>query len=240
MRAFKSLLAFLALSILVVSCKKDKGPDLTDRSLYMPVDLGRQYHYEVDSSYWTTDSSGVVKYEYRETYETDVPDNTGGLQTRIKMEKKGVNSAGFSLLGYAYIQKYYNKNAKEYTIELTRNNVKYVLLTTPIENGDSLNRNAKNLGTAEFWSASMIESNYSVPGYSFPHTLTLSTREYEDSIYHISSKEVYAHNVGLVYKEDIYLKGKTNVTNWQNVPINQRIENGYQYVKTLKSHTDLY
>lgn len=240
MRILKSLLAIFVLSLIVVACKKDKGPDLADRSLYIPIDIGRQYQYEVDSSYWTTDSSGVVKYEYRETYETDVPDNTGGLQTRVKIERKGGVNAGFTLNGYAYIQKYYNKSSKEYTIEYTRNNIKYVLLVTPVDNSDSLNRNAKNMLTPEFWTASLIESNYSVPGNSFPHTLTLSTRNYEDSIYVISNKEVYAHNVGLVYKEDIFLKGKTSVANWQTIPVEQRIENGYKFVKTLTSHADLY
>lgn len=240
MRNLKSLLAIFALSLFVFSCKKEKGPDLADKNLYIPVDIGHQYHYEVDSSYWTTDSSGVIKFEYRETYETDVPDNTGGLQTRIKIERKGDVNSGFGLVGYAYIQKYYNKNNKEYTIERTQNNIKYVLLHTPIVNGDSINRNAKNFGMPDFWSAAHIENSYSIPGNTYQHTLTLTNKSYEDSVYYISSKEVYAHGVGLIYKEDIYLKGRTDVSNWQNVPIEQRIENGYKCIKTLKSHVDLY
>ena len=160
MRNLKSLLAIFALPLFVFSCKKEKGPDLADKNLYIPVDIGHQYHYEVDSSYWTTDSSGVIKFEYRETYETDVPDNTGGLQTRVKIERKGDLSSGFGLVGYAYIQKYYNKNNKEYTIERTQNNIKYVLLRTPIVDGDSVNRNAKNFGQPDFWSAAHIERLY--------------------------------------------------------------------------------
>lgn len=233
-------LALFSVSLFVVSCKKETEPDLEDHTLYAPVDLGRQYEYEVDSSFWTTDSSGVVSFRYRETYETDVPDNTGGLQTRIKMERDGGNLGGYQLSGYAYIQKYYNKTAKQYTVERTQNNEKFILLVSPLKAEDSLNRNAKNLLTPEYWTATMIEHSYSVTAGSFPHCLTLAQTEYTDSIYSISSKEIYAHNVGLIYKEDIYLKGKTDVPNWENVPIEQRIESGYKYVKTLKSHVDLY
>jgi len=239
MRIVKSLLAATAVLVLF-ACNKDKGPDLADRSLYLPVDIGHQYEYQIDSMYWTTDSSGTISYMYRETYETDVPDNTGGLQTRIKTERRGGNAAGYTVLGYDYIQKYYNKNQKEWTVELLKSNIKYILLLAPIENGDSLNRNAKNLMLPQYWTATLIEKSASYGGKSYPHTLTLIEREQSDSIYTIVNKEVYAHNVGLVYKEDTYLKGKTNVNNWQNIPVEQRIELGYKYTKELKTHEDLY
>ncbi|MBL0913574.1 MAG: hypothetical protein IBJ09_14500 [Bacteroidia bacterium] len=240
MRTIKSLLAVSAVLVFFAACKKDKGPDLADRTLYLPVDIGHQYEYQIDSMYWTTDSSGSVSYMYRETYETDVPDNTGGLQTRIKTERRGGNAAGYTVLGYDYIQKYYNKNQKEWTVELLKNNIRYIMLLAPIENGDSLNRNAKNLALAQYWTASLIEKSGSYGGQNYEHTLTLIETEQSDSVYIITNKEVYAHSVGLVYKEDTYIKGKTNVPNWQNIPVEQRIEYGYKYTKELKSHADLY
>jgi len=227
------LMLFLPVFAGLQSCKKDEGPQPTEHEYYQPVRIGDYYRYSVDSVWYDypNDSSGQVQYTIIESYDTDVPNSAGKLETRIKLER--IDALPRRVIGFSYVQRYYNAAKQEYSIERVDNDVRYVLFRAPILVGDTFNRNSKNLLPADVWTNSSVGQPDGGAGGNYDYVFRLVKDEYEDSLTYIADYELYGFNTGLFYKERTYLAGRTDTLNWQNIPVTSRIEYGFSYKKVL-------
>jgi len=232
------LITFFIISIFYISCKKKKTIDTSDQSYYYPVNIGRMYEYQIDTSWWDhpNDTSFSATFTERETYDTDFPNQAGQLETRIIVER---GSGGFlSPYGIQSVQRYYNASKKIWTIQRLRNMFRYIMLKYPAAEGDTFNRNALNPLGPDTWKVDYIGGSFSVSGKSYSPCLKIIKKELEDSLKIERIVEIYAHNVGLVYAENTNILGRTDTANWVNIPVLNRIESGFSFIKTLVKHDD--
>lgn len=240
MKNIARIVAFsLPLMIIAIQgCKKDTGPDPSSHEYYQPVQIGKWYRYAVDSSFYKrNDTAGTVQYTIIESFDTDVPDNAGKLVTRIKLER--IDALPRRVVGFSYIQRFYNAAKQQYSIERVDNDVRYVLFTTQIFPGDTFNRNMKNILPPDVWTKFSVGSSGGGAGGSYDHTMRLVKQEYSDSNSLISDFEMYAFNVGLFYKERKYVLGRMDTVNWKNIPIEQRVDTIMTYKKSLVDKGDI-
>jgi|GEM_PF-1079545 len=236
MKKITRIIAFsLPILIAMQGCKKDTGPDPSSHEYYQPVKVGEWYRYAVDSSYWEIDTSGntvvnTVAYTIIESFDTDVPDNSGKLVTRIKLER--IDAQPRRVIGFSSIQRFYNASKQEYSVERVDNDVRYVIFKAPVNVPDTFNRNSKNLLPEDIWTNNNVGASGGGPGGNYDHTLRLVKNEYADSVTLITDYELYGFNVGLFYKERTYIDGY-DTTAWKTVPIMNRIRSGFSYKKVL-------
>ena len=222
----------LPILIAIQGCKKDTGPQPSSHEYYQPVKIGEWYRYAIDSSFYKhNDTAGSVQYSIIENFDTDVPNTAGQLETRIKLER--IDAQPRRVVGFSYIQRYYDAAKQQYSIERVDDGVRYVLFKTQIIPGDTFNRNSKNLLPADGWKNFSVGSTGGGPGGTYDHTFRLVKKEYSDSLVVISDFELYAFNVGLFYKERKYVLGRTDTTNWQQIPVESRPDTMVVYRKTL-------
>ncbi len=233
-KIFLPVLGLLLTAVLWQSCKKDPGPDPNSHEYYQPVRIGNWYRYAVDSVWWENFSNvpaGQVAYTLFETFDTDVPNSAGKLETRIKLER--VDALPRRVVGFSYIQKFYNASKQEYTVERVDNGVRYVLFVAPVTVTGTFNRNMKNGLDEDTWYNYSIGNPGGGAGGNYDRVLHLIRQDYADSLAIRMDYEMYAFNVGLFYKEETYIFGRTDTANWQNIPVLNRISSGYSYKKVL-------
>lgn len=224
----------LALPVLVAlqGCKKETGPKPEEHEYYQPVKLGEWYQYTVDSTAWSYGvDTTTVKYTLFESYDTDVPNSSGKLETRIKVER--VDALPRRVIGFSYVQRFLNASTKEYSVERVDKGVRYILFRTPVVIGDVFNRNDKNLLPAESWQNTAVGSPGSGISGNYEHTMRITKYDYQDSVSLALDYELYAFNVGMYYKEYTYITGRTDLPNWKSINIMDRIATGYSYKKVL-------
>lgn len=241
MKSLKKIVAFslLVLFVAVQACNKDKGPDPSQHEYYQPVELGKWYRYAIDSSFYKhNDTAGSIQYSLIESYDTDVPNQSGKLETRIKIEKLDANPS--RVIGFSYIQRYFDNATNAYSIERVDNGVRYVLFKTPLVNGTKTDRNAKNnISDIDEWVVGHYGGAGGGAGGNYDHIFRLVKKEYSDSVTLISDYELYAFNVGLFYKERRYISGRTDTANWKNIPVEQRPDTMVFYKKSLVDRGDI-
>lgn len=89
---------------------------------------------------------------------------------------------------------------------VSEGNTPYVKLRTPLAHGNTWNGNLFNTIGEDEYGYSNIGQSIEINGISFGETLTVEQENNEDSIvFRDERNEVYARNVGLVYKEFIQL-----------------------------------
>lgn len=234
MKNITRIFAFsLPILIAFQGCKPDNGPDPSSHEYYQPVKVGEWYRYAIDSSFYnrTLDTAGVVQYTIIESFDTDVPNNAGQLETRIKLER--IDELPRRVVGFSYIQRFYNASKQEYSIERVDNDVRYVLFKAPIVPGDTFNRNSKNILPPDVWKNFSVGSSGGGAGGTYDYVYRVVRNEYADSLSVISDFELYAFNVGLFYKEVKYVLGRTDTANWENIPVEARPDTMVIYRKSL-------
>jgi len=231
MKKITRIIAFsLPILIAMQGCKKDTGPDPSSHEYYQPVKVGEWYRYAIDSSFWGIDTANTVAYTMIESFDTDVPDNSGKLVTRIKLER--IDAMPRRVVGFSYIQRFFNSAKQEYSVERVDEDVRYVIFKAPVNVPDTFNRNSKNLLPEDVWGNGNVGASGGGPGGNYDHTLRLVKKEYSDSVTLIADYELYGFNVGLFYKERTYIEGRDTVA-WKSVPIMNRIKSGFSYKKVL-------
>lgn len=235
MKKITRILAFVFPIAIVAAegCKKPELPQPDSHEYYQPVQIGNWYRYTVDSTFWNhaDDTTATIQYTIYESFDTDVPNASGQLETRIKLER--VDSLPRRVVGFSYVQRFYNNSKQSYSIERVDDGVRYVLFKAPINVPDTFNRNEKNLQLPDVWKNGAVGIAGGGVGENYDYTMRLVKKEYSDSIWIINDYELYAFNVGLFYKERTYIMGRTDTANWQNIPIMSRIDTGFSYKKVL-------
>jgi hypothetical protein len=237
LKTLSKVFAIIMIAGLIYSCGAEiKKPSTDEQTYYYPVNIGREYTYTVDTMFWDyvapADTSDTISYQIREVYDTDYPDNVGDLVTRVIVKKNGVNWSKEAT------QQYFNSSKDITTAERIKNNIRYIMLRFPIAVNDTFNRNQKNNLFPEYWFVSEIGGSYSYNGTSYSPTMTIYRVDEKDSLHIKQHFEVYAHNVGLVYKEHIEVTGKTDFANWWTTPVLSRIEKGFKYTWTMTDYKE--
>lgn len=210
-----------------ISCKKDTPTATPDVGYsYFPNDAGRYIIYDVDSTVYDDfeHDTDIYKFLIKEKVASLYSDNSGRTTQRIERYRKIYDpNKSYDLIPWT-LKDVWSANLTNTSAEKVEENVRYVKLIFPIEKDKTWNGNSFNISNEWKYKYTDINTTRSYGSLNFESTLLVTQKNYEDVIQKQYYTEVYAKNVGMVYKEiiDIY-SGTIN-----SLPVENRIESGMQ------------
>lgn len=218
---FPSLIAIAALSTTMVSCTKDSEDisEISQGHKYGAYEIGKYILYNVDSTYWDDflkidiHESCQLRYGVVDTFR----DDQGRLSFVVDILYRKNSQQPFVPADVVYA------TPTSGGLEFSQKNLKFLKLVFPVTEGKSWNGNAMiPLGDEDYVEYDNNKWNYTYvnadkpfdPGNNlYEHTVTvnqiddaLNDPDVDSTVYAYRnySQEIYAYNVGMVYKERIY------------------------------------
>lgn len=217
----KILLPFLLISVGLVSCKKEKT-DLSEISQghkFFPTEIGKYIIYNYDSTYYDDlheteiPKLGQVRYYVADTF----LDASGRLSYVVNVQKRENDTDPFVPNDVIYV------TPSDGQVEYKQKNLTFLKMVFPVSNGRTWNGNAMiPLGDEDYKEFDNDQWKYTYadfdtefdPGNNlYEHTVSVNEIDYslndpdaDPNAYaeRNYSKEIYAYNVGMVYRERIY------------------------------------
>ena len=232
---FKIVVLLVAMAGLIVCCKKDQEETHTDIGYnYFPVKPGKYVIYNVDSIVMNSFTKKVDSFYFqiKEVIESVYTDNAGRPTLRLERYRKDSSKTlPYDQLKWV-LKDVWSANRTNRAVEKVEENIRYVKLAFPVALNISWNGNAYN--TLDEWDYKIKEVNMprTVGKISFDSTLSVLQRDAEDLIDKKYYREMYAKNVGLIYKQIIDVHSDSINAN----PLMDRITKGIiKYTQTIKS-----
>lgn len=201
MRKLKILLILLACACLFAFCKKDKTLEVDMGYNYYPVNTGHWVVYDVDSISYN-DFTGHIdsfRYQIREIVESVFTDDEGRETQRIERHYRLNDTMQW------IIKEVWFGNITPSTAERVEENQRFIKLIFPVKKGAEWNGNAFNTLEAQNYEYLSNDEAYTAGNNSFDSTVTVLQMEEYTLISEDYSVEVYARNVGMIYKKFISL-----------------------------------
>jgi len=212
---------FLSGLLLFSSCKKETTSlsEMEKGENFYPMEVGKYVVYDVDSLIWndlikaTIPSQCQLRYTVSDTFR----DDSGDKAYVINVQYRKTAADAYVPKNVLYAVKHNGQ------LVVTQDNRKFIKLIFPVENGTHWDGNAMiALGdedNAEYnnskwdYTYSDFDQSFNTGVKLFQHTVTVN--EIDDKLndpdkdttayaYKNYAQEVYAYNVGMVYRERIY------------------------------------
>lgn len=216
------VLTLISTSVFICSCKKDKGvsPDMGYN--YYPTTIGWFIEYEVDSISYNdfTNSIDTAHYFLKEVIESEFNNSAEMPSFRIERYKRNTTSDDWEISDVWFVIK---NNTSIIRVE---ENIRYVKMIFPVKNGSRWNGNNYNSFEEQNYEFTNKDEFFKVGQLNFDSTVTIKQFENINLIEKQEFREIYARNIGLIYKEMIDIKTEVNGT----------IKSGYRYYQKIKSY----
>lgn len=228
-----SILAIIVLSFTFVSCEKQSiQVSFTSIEDYFPIQKGRSLTYRLDSTIYneSNNTKSIRSHIVRDVLDTSITDNLGITNYVFKRSiRNKVDTTKWDL------QLTYRITIDSAKLIVSENNLRFIKLVSPLREGfdwrgNSYINTAENTELSYFadwqYTYGKINSPETINNIVFPETILViqkndtvgnpvDRKQYAAILY---SKEIYAKQKGLIYKELIK-------ETWQ--PPNSSNPNGY-------------
>ncbi|MEO6884266.1 MAG: hypothetical protein ABI199_09615 [Bacteroidia bacterium] len=221
-------------SIVLFSCKKDTPASINFGYNYFPYKVNNYWIYDVDSLVFNSFTNKVDTFIFQEKEHIDsiIKDNTG-RPTYVISRYKRVYNPSIPYNNETWIFKNVCvANITTTTAERVEDNQRFVKLIFPTQLNTTWNGNAQNtLGDWNYqYTAVDIPATYESKRFDSTATVTqINNTNLIQKQYYI---EVYARNVGLVYKQIIDVQSDSITA----MPLMNRINSGIEYTMTINSY----
>lgn len=234
----KGLVVFMVFNLVIFSCSENEQvtPDLGLD--YYPLKVGNFVLYQVNETYISQSVETKTSYELKVTV-TDSSINQQGVITYFLVREKRVNSLSQWKSVDTWSSHFLNNKVVQ-----NEGNVLFVKLVFPpslnlMWDGNEFNNlpDDGNLFTDnssdQYFISEMNKPITLSSGFESDQALTVIQNDFSDNIIGIDQrKEVYAKEVGLIYKEVTQLKYCTS----SNCLGQQRVDKGFILIQSLKEH----
>jgi len=212
-------LQFFALLIIILSgCRKDEEVDIDFRYEYFPVEVGHWVIYNVDSvTYNNFDGSvDTSTFEIKEIIESTFIENEGRTSYRIERYRRDNDTCPWIL------KDVWSADLTTTRAERVEENLRFLKLIFPPKVGKLWKGNVyinaqDDLAFYNDWDYEYTEVDTGKTIYwytpdsirirnTFLTTLTVLQVDREDLLEKVYGEEIYAKDVGLVYKKLVHLK----------------------------------
>lgn len=218
------ILLFFSFLVLLYSCNKSNETYTDGSKDYFPLTIGRQVIYELDSILWNdfTCKTDTHHYEMRWTITDTFRDNASRLCHTIDVEIRDSANAGWKMHRVMYVTA--NKTRLEYQEE----NLRFIKLIFPVADDRIWDGNVEiSTNTSEYQFLQSWEYAYANAAQpydngirQFENTVTVNAMDKEENdpetdpyAYKIFAQEVYAKDVGMIYRKMTYWVFDENVSN---------------------------
>jgi hypothetical protein len=217
----KIILPLLIVSMGLASCKKDKE-DLSEMAQghkFFPLELGKYILYDVDSTYWDDFLKAEIHHRSQVRYDVvdNFEDNEGRLSYVINVMARNTDVDPFRPNDVIYA------TPTSGSVVLKQRNLSFIKMVFPVNNGGSWNGNAmiplQDQDYVEFdndkwvYTYANFDKEFDPGNNLYEHTVTvnhiddrLNNPDADSTAYAYQnySQEIYAYNVGMIYKERVY------------------------------------
>jgi len=212
----------------VAGCKKDTPTQVDVGYSYIPGTVGSWVVYDVDSIVFNLFNASIDTHTYqiREIIESTYLDAQDRETMRIERYRRG------STTGSWKIKDVWAANKLDTRYERVEENVRYVKLVFPVNNGQIWDGNSTNVN--ETWDYVYTDSGVpkTINGSYFASCLTVAQKTYGDGIDTLYFVEMYAKDVGMIYKKAVALNKVNFFAEWDD----PTKVNGYHLTMQVNSY----
>jgi hypothetical protein len=193
------LYTIFASLIVFFGCKKSNSESVNYYYSYFPLEVDAWIEYDVLDIIHSQLGSDTAVYQLKEITTSEFLDNEGRLTYRIERYWRDDSNANWSIKDVWY------SNKTTTTAEKVEENVRFTKLIFPINTSKYWDGNAfNNLEEWEYYYDSLHKPKL-INNLSFDSTITVIQRDNENVVEYEKVKEVYAVDIGLIYKSHIDL-----------------------------------
>jgi hypothetical protein len=197
-----SLLPVLGLCFLLTACSKlaDVPPGQAGYD-YFPLETGRYIQYDLtDVTYSLTAPPVTERYQIKEVVKEPFTDQAGQENYRIERLIRSKVGDAWELDSVWSARRTMSQALR------VENNIHFVKCVFPVQEGVKWNGNAFNDRNEEEYRLKNVAKPYVVTGQPFNETLTVLQRTDSSLVGQDKRLEVYARNIGLIYKEKVVVQ----------------------------------
>lgn len=223
----------LVISSLFFACQKDNSAASTiDIGYgYAPDKIGFYIVYDCDSIVYNsfTKKIDTFKFQTKEVIESNYTDNADRPTQRIERYRKNYSKTiPYSAMAWT-LKDVWAANKTNKSFERVEENERFVKLTFPVDKNNTWNGNAFN--TMGEWNYKYVDAHVkrTLAGTNFDSTtqvVQINKETLIDKKYYV---EIYAKNVGMIYKEIVDVKSDSITSK----PLLQRVSSGIINYKAI-------
>lgn len=190
---------YIVIIMLFFGCRKSESIEVKYYYNYFPLDVGAWIQYDVTDITHTDLGSDTMSYMLKEMVTEEFLDNEGRLTYRIERYWKNSSNDVWAIKDVWY------SNITKTTAEKVEENIRYTKMVFPIKDDKYWDGNAFNtLPEWEYYYDSLHEPK-EYNNLQFDSTIIVVQRDNENVVEYEKVKEVFAIDIGLVYKKHVDL-----------------------------------
>jgi hypothetical protein len=191
------------------SCTEEAYPEPELGSGYFPTEIGRWVEYQVDSIHIDAPVAVFDTFHFfrKDLLESDITDAQGRPSQRIERYKKK------NLPDEWVIKDVWFQTLSANSAERIEENIRYVKMLLPLENNATWDGNQFNTYDTWNYRITKLHQPFEINGLKFDSTVTVEQIDSTNLVQRLYGKEVWARNVGLVYKKYIVYGFQPGVQN---------------------------
>jgi hypothetical protein len=213
----------IACSLLIFACKKDKEVVNVDLGYnYFPSKKGTYVIYQVDSFFYNdfTFTIDTFQFQIKEKITENFDDLSKRSTQRIERFYRQNSSQDW------LIKDVWFANRTSNTAEKVEENIRFVKIVFPLKKDLSWDGNRFNNLGEQNYSLTKINEAFKLGSLSFDSTIYISQAADSNLIEKKLAYEIYAKNVGLVFKKNLNITDKNSVINY-TLPLELRANSGF-------------
>lgn len=194
------LIAICVYVLLLISCKKDNIDDTNYFDAvrkYAPFQQGSELYYFVDSAIYDDFRDTVIHKTLYRRFVIDSLDNS--LRDRI-LFRVVVSETPDTMQAWTHIRVDQWAITQQY-FETQIENIRFTHLIFPVNFESTWNTNQYSTRKETLRYYTEINSEYQLGNTTYPHTVQVENEPKNNSVVDIQFQEVFAENIGCVYKK---------------------------------------
>ena len=191
------------MGISLTACKKDQFESVNTSSdkNYISTKSGSYTEYSVQEIVYDDFKNTIdtLNYQLKELNESDFKDNLGRNSIRIERYQRFNDT-----LNWDYLNTWYT-SFDLHSIERVENNIRKTIISFPISNDAIWNSNEFNMEYVNNVFYTSFHKPYIINNIKYDSSITIESVVISNSIKERAYKEVYVKNIGLVYKNIVFI-----------------------------------
>lgn len=199
----------LIISIFFSACDKDSKSKTSLYHEYFPVKLGHWVIYDVDSIVYDDfyEEVDTFHYQIKEVVESKFTDNSGNKAFRLERYTRSQPNDKWNINNVWTVRRLASRAEK------VEENLRYIKLVFPPKVNKTWDGNAYNIKPEQTYRITNVHQQKTINDMLLDSVVDVLQKEFTETL--ISKEyeiEMYAKNIGLVYKEYINLKKEIDGT----------------------------
>lgn len=193
MKQFRRIFLFM---LIVSGCTSDEEPVIDIGKTFIPLNAGDFHIYNIDEITYSPLEDPVELHYQVKTEVVDSFEDNGGSVTYVvhRSRRESENDT------WAYVDSW-SVRVTDFEAIVNEGNVSYVKIAFPITVGKKWNGNTYNASEADEYEITSVNESYSIGDKLFKKTIVVDQENRVDLLFNERRFEVYAKEIGLIYRE---------------------------------------